>query len=982
MKYKESNKQKYYLRNVYINQIMKPEIQNNLNYAYFENTEVIPNYDNTPNIDINHNNIFFNNKSLNNFYTHKYQTKKDTVSHTKSKNQRYHQNPFIEFNNANLYINNLNQKSCEPKNNFNDRNSSENKMNNMNQTQSFFKKKENKNNNIYNLKVNRNNKFDNILKNENQNNKVDDIHFFDNKDMKFTINDNISNRNTNSNSSVKISNNSKRSHNQRNIKQNCKNGQKTYYSNMNKNEINQINNIILNNACSTASNIINNDNYGFNNSLKREKNVKYKNNYLSNKINKIITNKNPEQFINPSFKNTDRFSNKNVNKNYINSYNSPQRENDDYINVENISSFNSPSIPSYSTIIEDNSVNSNNYVWIKKNIKHNKISNNLDNTIHQNLINFANDITNINSYLYKTEVIFPNYISSKIKRNDEMDLLEHSATLIQATFRGFMVKKKFDMSYYNYKYYYHKGIEILELILNYFFQKHINIIKEKQNFFNYLMSLKKTKIVNRKKNRINQKPKSYKNFKTVNSPFSPVIKNGKIISKFYHDLFLHKEIGERFNIIKHDTKEKEIEQLYKEKMDVINIKVNKLSKENNILKDMNQKNIIMEKKFREISKENQKKDDIINIITNDNKTLARKLKIIQDKYNKLQIQNQEDINYNSPQEQYNKNLDIDMFEEYRNLFLLLLIHKKNEKYYLSILRKFLYKWKNAVFAIKICEKDDSLLKKNKLKYILKGIKQKEKKILYKTFIKFHYINSLDKKEVEIKNNKIKYRLLNIIKNREFSDKSYLKKYFYKFYYKGIIAQKEENKNKNIIKIGKDNYAKIKKLILAIKIKEEKNNKYILREYFIKWHLFTKVLGLKALINDRRRKKRQKQKLKKKNENEANNQYLNNNNKILHFGKSNIYILNKEKEKDLLISLDEHNKNCLTSNETVNNNNKTNNIIEATNKLGELFYKASKKFIFSDKNDENTDKDKSSQNVDNKINNDVEEEEDSGDSLGI
>ena len=37
MKYKESNKQKYYMRNVYINQIMKPEIQNNLNYAYFEN---------------------------------------------------------------------------------------------------------------------------------------------------------------------------------------------------------------------------------------------------------------------------------------------------------------------------------------------------------------------------------------------------------------------------------------------------------------------------------------------------------------------------------------------------------------------------------------------------------------------------------------------------------------------------------------------------------------------------------------------------------------------------------------------------------------------------------------------------------------------------------------------------------------------------------------------------------------------------------
>ena len=38
MKFKESNKQKYYIPNVYINQIMKPEIQNNLYYAYFENS--------------------------------------------------------------------------------------------------------------------------------------------------------------------------------------------------------------------------------------------------------------------------------------------------------------------------------------------------------------------------------------------------------------------------------------------------------------------------------------------------------------------------------------------------------------------------------------------------------------------------------------------------------------------------------------------------------------------------------------------------------------------------------------------------------------------------------------------------------------------------------------------------------------------------------------------------------------------------------
>ena len=73
-------------------------------------------------------------------------------------------------------------------------------------------------------------------------------------------------------------------------------------------------------------------------------------------------------------------------------------------------------------------------------------------------------------------------------------------------------------------------------------------------------------------NIINKHPKSYINFKVLNSSLSPVINNVKMISKFYHDLFLHKEIGERFNIIKENKGEKDIEKRYKEKIDIINIK--------------------------------------------------------------------------------------------------------------------------------------------------------------------------------------------------------------------------------------------------------------------------------------------------------------------------------------------------------------------------------------------------------------------------
>ena len=104
------------------------------------------------------------------------------------------------------------------------------------------------------------------------------------------------------------------------------------------------------------------------------------------------------------------------------------------------------------------------------------------------------------------------------------------------------------------------------------------------------------------------------------------------------------------------------------------------------------------------------------VITNDNKTLTKKLKIIQDKFNKLQIQNQDYINYNSDNEQNNINYGIDLFEEYRNLYLEFLLYKINEKNYISILRKYLYKYKNITFALNTKDKSNEAL------------------IFYKTFI--------------------------------------------------------------------------------------------------------------------------------------------------------------------------------------------------------------------------------------------------------
>ena len=1031
MKFKESNKQKFYMRNVYINQIMKPQIQNNLNYAYFENSAGIPEYCNNKNISQNQKNIFFNNKPMKTLYQNCYpnqakvnKVKKGTFSHQKNNKENennFYENQIDELNEENLFRRNTNNKMSMIDNHINERSFSENKTKNFNKTYTFLKKKEKNNNDLSYLRVNPSNKNTKLIKHVSKNKEINDNNINTNNNnnkiypnqirestYRASNNENISSRNTNSNSSLKSAINSKKSwYDERNKKQNFMTGKSTYFSEFNKNSINQLNKIVNeNNACTTSPNSNNNS------KINENINIKYANKNFSGKP-LIKSYKNFEQYIS-CYKSVDKNQTRNYNnnikyKNYMNNcnYNSPMRQSNEYKNCENISTLNSPSVPSYSSIIEDNNINnSKNYVWIKKNIKNNKLSSNIDKNyqynyykkpninkdilINQNLINFANDITNINPYLYNTEIIYPQFINKENKIYIEKDIFEQSATIIQAAFRGYIIKRKFDIFYNNYKYYYGKGLEILELIINYFFKKSINIIEEKQKFFNYLISLRKSKRFNKNrnknKNKISQKPKSYKNFKMFNAPFSPTTKSGLGINKFYQDLFLHKEIGERFNIIKQNNKEKELELKYKEKLDGINLKMNKLVKENNILKDINQKNIIKESKFREMSKDNKKKDDIINIITNDNKTLARKLKIIQDKFNKLQIQNQDYINYNSENEILSNNIninkyhEIDLFEEYRNLYLSFLIHKNNEKYYISVLRKYLYKFRDNVYNI---NKTNEILKEQKLKNIINTTKNKESLHLYQNFIKFNYKGKICEKDTENKNNIIKYKLLNIFKNKEKSYKYNLRTYFHKFYYKGIIANTKE-KGGNIINIKKENYKKICKLLLLIQKGKEKYLNNIKREYFIKWHLYTKVLALKGLINDRRKKKKLKQKLKKKNENEANNKYLNNNN-ILHFGKSNIYILNKNKEKELLISLDEKNQNLLTNNENINNDNKIDNVIKATEKLGEIFYKAAKKHKLLDNTYESKEKSKNEikENNNNKDNNnDIEEDEDSGDSFGL
>ena len=189
----------------------------------------------------------------------------------------------------------------------------------------------------------------------------------------------------------------------------------------------------------------------------------------------------------------------------------------------------------------------------------------------------------------------------------------------------------------------------------------------------------------------------------------------------------------------------------------------------------------------------------------------------------------------------------------------------------------------------------------------------------------------------------------------------------------------------------------KKLIISIENHKNKYNFLKLKNCFERWTLMAKILAMKAITDEKKRKKRQKQRTKKKIEkNKSANKYLSNSvsNKIIKIEKHNIITCNKEKEKEKdVFNYLEHSLTTDFSGGEINIDNKTDKILKATEKLNDLFYKATLyyKILENKNNNTNTNKENSNninkekneniKNVekkeeDNHIN---EDEEDSGDS---
>ena len=536
--------------------------------------------------------------------------------------------------------------------------------------------------------------------------------------------------------------------------------------------------------------------------------------------------------------------------------------------------------------------------------------------IEENLYNSNNNFEIIQKYYYEKDSSME--AINDINKNGI--LFEQSAIIIQSVFRGYLVRIKFETNLCNYNNY-NKAVEILEnLILENF----------KIFFLQNLLSISKSKNI--------KSYKSCKTFKMINIPTSPMTESevNSIPNKFI-DLYLHKEIGERFNIIKQNSdREKELEKKHKEELEII----------------LN--------KNKELFNENKKKEKIINIITDDNHNIAKKLKELKElknNSNNLKIENPTEL-YLYPdtmnKRYFNKfNSMQELLCNYRNKFLFFLLKKKDVLNQEQI-KKYFYKYKNIVIKDKYENKINSNIKAQKLCDII--IKNENKIILQKQnyFDKLYYITLLNKKEAESRNDIIKAKLRNFIIKKEKILKMILKYYFREYRTKIILSQLIEENSKTLENKKLEKIKTLKNIIISF---DKKNNKYKSIQHkniFTKWYLISKILSMKAVTDEKKRKKRQKQRTKRKIEkNKSMNKLFISTSlsqsQNVNLDKNTTSTLYKEKtltqKKEKISEKDKDNINYLEHTVTTdlslaetNPEIKTDKIIKATEKLNDLFLK--------------------------------------------
>ena len=991
-----------YIKNIYIQPTKYQKISNSAN-VFMENKKLNDINDNNPTSKKNSNQItkasikpFYQNHNI--FQQKQNNLIKGNAYYLSSKDIKYKSTTHKEKDITMPIMNNkgsvvsgrkLDQKKYEIVHPFKERSNSENSINCFNRTYSFFNKenKENKENKktkvdtkevgkeiISNITYINNNKTNiscvNIHKKNynlrnNPNNDGLASYTSKNSSCSCTISRKNSKKYFYQNQTV-----SKNNKNDRNINNN--NRPTVFYSAFQKDQF-QIPKMF---DCNMSSSTIpNNNTEQLNLSRINHKNAKRIQKYiLSDKKRKMKSRQNYHELKNPLSKSTSMEKNYNI---YCSKY-TPIRNNKENQLYKN----KSPLINTPSIIIKDNLFNNFKDFYNCSNLKENKkIS-------FKNINNNNENIIDTSNYCDSNSIYDSYYKDYNQKKNNEMkvNLFEQSALMIQSIFRGFLVRNKLDTFLFNYKNY-SKAIELIESI----FYSHSNIEKEK--LIKYLKEItQENKSLYENKNNINIK--SCKSFKLNKFPYTFINECVNIYNRnIFMERYLHEEIGERFNIIKQGiNKEKELEKKHKEELENLNNKLNEIIEENNILKEINEKGKKRENKFKELSMENKKKDNIINIITNDNQNLAKKLKSIKDKYNKLYIEKQTSVNFQFEINKSKYKSQKEILEDYKKIYLLYLISKKNARMS-DNLRKNFDKYRNIIITIKNDAQLKLSLRECILNHIIINQKNKIKIITYNRLIKLYYNDIIKQKEIQNRNNLIKEKLSHLIRNKEKNYQNFIKSYFKKFYYNGIISCLIEEKNKNIEKEKTKKLNNLQKAIISV---ENRTNNYIIIKHknsFNKWNLLSKILSMKAITDEKKRKKRQKQRTKKKLEkNKSANKYLSNSTSMfnIHSEKNNINVF---KEKDKEINYLEHSVTTEFSGMEISIDNRTDKIMKATDKLKGIFYKAALFYkLLENKNNNNKDgnaeninnqnigkNNNEKQNVKDNNGNDDEDDEDSGES---
>ena len=594
-------------------------------------------------------------------------------------------------------------------------------------------------------------------------------------------------------------------------------------------------------------------------------------------------------------------------------------------------------------------------------IKNSKIYSPYFNNYLPNTLNNERELGTCNNLLsFKNKTIQKSFNDSNTiikldnteEGENEMQLYEQSATIIQSFYRGYMIRFQINNLLKAYK-----GIEYLD----YFF---------KNKFWKYFRNI----LIYMKSNIITNDIDSKMSISSISCISALFNSNKNFAFKTFNSKILHKEVKESFTIlnsINNNLEKFQNNNNNESKIDKTLIWNKKKIYKNNII---NQK--ISLKNINNIDKNNlcikNEKENILKILVlkRINHSRIYLLKYFMKFYYNGILFNIKIVSKNE-----NKLNEIDI-KKLKKEKLKIIIEKKEQKA-LQILYKFFYKF-NIKGLIQYME--------NNRYHIFNGGRLQD--ISQNSFFIYEskklLQSNINKENNQFRNMKITLEKINVIRkiiSRERKiKKEIIKNYFIKFHLRGIIYYMnielkkriilkklylDNNKNENILKkeINDDDNEKKNNKIRILRKLIYKNNKIYLnisKNIFDKWNLRTKIFSMIAIDKEKKKKRRIKKRNNKKlgsNKilNNPNNNINNNSNNNTNNSNVNKIILNNSPNSNIEIKSNNKNTKLIQSNYIVNHLESliySNNIKTNTNdniKINTFFQKINgiltKKFYF-------------------------------------